>query len=64
MLPGDTDPFSAFYPLAAASPVIRDLELHRHGLVWTQAPTVLAHVLDDGRASVLHRDPAATAAGF
>lgn len=59
-----TDLFSAFYPLAAASSVIRGLELERHGLRWVQAPTVLAHQLDDGRAAVLHRDPAATAAAL
>ena len=35
-----TDLFSAFYPLAAASPVIRDLHLERHGLVWRHAPDV------------------------
>jgi len=45
-----TDLFSAFYPLAAASPVIRDLELDRHGLVWRRAPAVLAHALDLGFA--------------
>ena len=28
------DRFSAFYPLAAASPAIRGLELEDHGLVW------------------------------
>ncbi len=58
------DVFSAFYPLAAASPLIRDLELDRHGLEWVQAPSVLAHQLDDGRAAVLHRDAERTAAGL
>ena len=48
-----TDLFSAFYPLAAASPVIRGLDLGAHGLFWEQAPDVLAHALDDGRAAVL-----------
>jgi phytoene dehydrogenase-like protein len=56
------DLFSAFYPLAAASPVIRDLDLGAHGLVWRHAPAVLSHALDDGRAAVLSRDPSATAA--
>lgn len=55
------DLFSAFYPLAAASPVIKDLELSRHGLEWIQAPAVLAHALDDGRAAVLSTDPNTTA---
>lgn len=56
------DLFSAFYPLAAASPVIRDLDLGGHGLVWRHAPAVLSHVLDDGRAAVLSREPDVTAA--
>ena len=56
------DLFSAFYPLAAASPVIRGLNLGDHGLTWVQAPDVLAHVLDDGRAAVLSPDLDRTAA--
>ncbi len=48
-----TDLFSAFYPLAAASPVIRDLHLESHGLTWRRSPDVLAHALDDGSAAVL-----------
>lgn len=59
-----TDLYSAFYPLAAASPLIRELELDRFGLEWVQAPAVLAHQLDDGRAAVLHRDPGRTAEGL
>lgn len=63
--PGFTnDLFSAFYPLAAASPIIRDLGLESHGLAWSHAPEVMAHALDDGRAAVLHRDRDATAAGL
>jgi phytoene dehydrogenase-like protein len=61
-----TDLFSAFYPLAAASPVIRRLELERHGLQWVQAPSVIAH-LGDPQAedcAVLHRDPNDTAAAL
>jgi phytoene dehydrogenase-like protein len=50
------DVFSAFYPLGAASPVIRALHLERHGLRWRHAPLVLAHPLPDGRAAVLSRD--------
>lgn len=62
--PGFTvDRFSAFYPLAAASPVLRSLELHEHGLRWCHAPAVLAHPLGD-TAAVLHRDPERTAAGL
>ena len=59
-----TDLYSAFYPLAAASPVIRDLDLARHGLRWVQAPQVLAHVLEDGRAAVLSTDLATTSASL
>ena len=57
-----TDLFSAFYPLAAASPVIRGLNLEDHGLSWVHAPTVLAHVLPDDRSAVLSRSVDATAA--
>jgi phytoene dehydrogenase-like protein len=56
-----TDLFSAFYPLAAASPIIADLDLPAHGLRWVRAPAVLAHAFDDGRTAVLHHDPEATA---
>ena len=50
-----SDLYSAFYPLAAASPVIRHLELERHGLHWEHAPDVLAHPLEDGRCALLSR---------
>lgn len=59
-----TDLFSAFYPLAAASPVIRDLDLGHYGLVWSHAENVVAHVLPEGPAPVIHRRPADTAAGL
>lgn len=59
-----TDLFSAFYPLAAGSPVIRGLHLEDHGLAWSRAPSVLAHALDDGRAAVLHAEPEDTAAAL
>ncbi|MFD8911642.1 phytoene desaturase family protein [Streptomyces sp. NPDC059575] len=55
------DLFSSFYPLAAASPVIRDLHLEEEGLRWSHAPAVLAHPLPDGRCAVLDRDRNATA---
>jgi len=47
------DEFSAFYPLAAASPVIRRLALEDHGLRWRRAPLVLAHPAADGSCPVL-----------
>ncbi|BBA95516.1 putative oxidoreductase [Actinacidiphila reveromycinica] len=59
-----TDVFSAFYPLAAASPVLRALRPEDEGLRWSHAPRVLAHPLPDGRCAVLDRDPDATAAGL
>ena len=59
-----TDLFSAFYPLAAASPVIRDFDLEQHGLRWSTAPTALAHVLGDGRSAVLSTTLEATMASL
>ncbi|MFJ9521015.1 phytoene desaturase family protein [Kitasatospora sp. NPDC101801] len=59
-----SDVFSSFYPLAAASPVLRALRLEEDGLRWSHAPSVLAHPLPDGRCAVLERDVAATAAGL
>lgn len=58
------DLFSAFYPLAAASPVLQSLDLGAHGLRWRQAPLVLAHPLADGRTAVLSRDIDRTAASL
>ena len=58
------DVFSAFYPLAAASPIIQSLELQAEGLRWTHAPSVLAHPLPDGRCAVLERSGEATAEGL
>lgn len=56
-----SDVFSAFYPMAAASPVLHALELEKEGLRWSHAPSVLAHPLPDGRCAVLSRDAGATA---
>src|ERR671916_172786 len=64
-LPGFVhDRFSAFYPLAAASPTIRDLELERHGLVWKRADAVVGHALPEGRAAVIWSDLERTIAGL
>ncbi|MEU1367768.1 NAD(P)/FAD-dependent oxidoreductase [Streptomyces sp. NPDC005803] len=57
-----SDIFSAFYPLAAASPVLNGLGLEREGLRWSRAPFVLAHPLLDGSCAVLDPDRAGTAA--
>ena len=56
-----TDWYSAFYPLGAASPVLSRLDLDRCGLEWSHAPSVLAHVLPDGRCAVMSRDVDETA---
>ncbi len=55
------DTFSAFYPLAAASPTIRSFRLEEHGLRWTHAPAVLGHPFPDGEWALLHRDREITA---
>ncbi|GAA2378223.1 NAD(P)/FAD-dependent oxidoreductase [Dactylosporangium salmoneum] len=47
---------SAFYPLAAGSPPLLALDLEAHGLRWTHAPEVVAHVFPDGRAAVISRE--------
>ncbi len=55
------DTFSTFYPLAAASPVIKSFDLEPHGLTWRHAPAVLGHPMADGDWSILHRDRHLTA---
>ena len=57
-----SDMFSAFYPLAAASPVIKGLGLEAYGLTWVRAPAVLSHALPDGRSATLWTDVDRTAA--
>ncbi|WP_433082690.1 phytoene desaturase family protein [Dactylosporangium sp. CA-052675] len=47
---------SAFYPLSAASPPLHALDLESHGLRWTHAPEVVAHLFPDGRAAVISRE--------
>ncbi|MEU6076563.1 NAD(P)/FAD-dependent oxidoreductase [Micromonospora sp. NPDC047074] len=59
-----SDLYSSFYPLGYASPVLRGLRLDRYGLRWRHSPDVLAHLLPDGRAAVLNRDPETTAASL
>ncbi|MET9653271.1 NAD(P)/FAD-dependent oxidoreductase [Streptomyces sp. NPDC006460] len=59
-----SDLFSAFYPLAAASPVLAHLDLAADGLRWSHAPRVLAHPLTDGRCAVLERRVHDTSAGL
>jgi phytoene dehydrogenase-like protein len=50
------DVFSAFYPIAAASPAIRSLRLESWGLRWRHGPLALAHPSTDGSCVVLSRD--------
>ncbi|MEV7558823.1 NAD(P)/FAD-dependent oxidoreductase [Streptomyces sp. NPDC089795] len=59
-----SDVFSAFYPLAAASPVLARLDLAAEGLRWSHAPSVLAHPLLDGRCAVLERRVQDTCVGL
>jgi phytoene dehydrogenase-like protein len=51
-----SDLCSAFYPLGAGSPPLLALDLEAHGLRWTHAPDVVAHLFPDGRAAVLSRE--------
>jgi phytoene dehydrogenase-like protein len=64
-LPGFVhDKFSAFYPLAAASPVMQRLDLEQHGLRWRRSPLALAHPTAEGPTAVLSTDPEETAASL
>ena len=58
------DDCSAFHPTGAASPFLRSLGLEEHGLRWRWPEIELAHPLDGGRAALLYRDVARTAAGL
>lgn len=48
------DVCSAFYPLAAASPAFRALELEDYGLEWCRAPVVLANPLPGAGAVAIY----------
>jgi phytoene dehydrogenase-like protein len=64
-LPGFVhDVCSAIHPLALGSPFLRSLPLDRHGLAFLHPDAPLAHPLDGGRAVVLERSLAATAAAL
>jgi phytoene dehydrogenase-like protein len=56
-----SDTFSAFYPMAAASRVIKGLHLEDYGLGWRHAPAVLGHSRGDGSWVMQHRDVDITA---
>jgi phytoene dehydrogenase-like protein len=64
-LPGfQHDPCSAVHPLAIGSPVLRQLDLERHGLAWLQPEIPMAHPFPDGTAALLARSVADSAASF
>ncbi|GAC1316609.1 MAG: NAD(P)/FAD-dependent oxidoreductase [Acidimicrobiales bacterium] len=58
------DVFSAFYPLAVASPVLQAMELERWGVRWVRPEIDVAHVAGDGRVASISRDIEATAASL
>jgi phytoene dehydrogenase-like protein len=47
------DVCSAVHPMAVASPFLRTLPLHQHGLEWVYPPQPLAHPFDNGTAAIL-----------
>ncbi|HUY80125.1 MAG TPA: NAD(P)/FAD-dependent oxidoreductase [Acidobacteriaceae bacterium] len=56
-LPGFRHDFgSAAHPLAIGSPFFSTLPLDQHGLQWIHSPSVLAHPLDNGTATLIRRD--------
>ncbi len=52
------------HPLGVASPYFQTLALEDAGVEWLHSAAPLAHVLGDGRAVMLERSIAATAAGL
>ncbi len=58
------DVCSAVHPFGVASPFLRSLDLHRHGLRWRWPEVDLAHPLDDGTAAVLAGSVEETAGGL
>jgi phytoene dehydrogenase-like protein len=58
------DPCSAVHPLGVASPVLRALDLQRHGLSWIDPELPLAHPFPDGSAAILARSMSETAAAL
>lgn len=58
------DHCSAFHQIAAASPVVAELELASHGLRWLEPEVDCAHPLDDGTAGTLYRSIERTVDGL
>ena len=59
-----SDLFSSFYPLAAASPVMRSLKLEEHGLRWRRSPLAVAHPQAGGACPVISEDIEESAASL
>jgi phytoene dehydrogenase-like protein len=58
------DRCSAFHPLGVGSPLWKQIDLQRHGLVWRWPEVDCAHPLDDGSAGVLYQSIDRTTAGM
>ena len=58
------DTFSSFYPLAAASPVLKAMNLDRFGLTWSHAPAVVGSPDTGGGWALIQHDPRDTAEGL
>ena len=58
------DTFSSFYPLAAASPVFKAMNLDRFGLTWSHAPAVVGSPDPGGGWALIQHDPRNTAEGL
>ena len=56
-----SDLFSAFYPLAAVSPVLKALDLDRWGLRWIRTPLAFAHPLPNGQLAAVAQTRGQTA---
>jgi phytoene dehydrogenase-like protein len=58
------DHCAAFHPMGAGSPVLRALDLERHGVTWCRPEVDLAHPLAGGAGAALVRAVECTAAGL
>jgi phytoene dehydrogenase-like protein len=58
------DPCATIVPLATASPFFRTIDLAARGVEMVHSEAPVAHALDGGRAAVLERSVADTAAGL
>jgi phytoene dehydrogenase-like protein len=58
------DHCSAFHPIAAGSPFLKELSLSDHGLRWLQPEVDCVHPLDDGTAGAFYRSMDRTVDGL